>query len=187
MLHPCGYRYEGMELHPTPQSWRIALFTAIGAVGIGLAAVITAAVFRSSGVVIAAGVIALAALATLVPALGTMSATVDVDTRGVTIRRLGRTARYLWAEIAGVGVVERRASVPDGTEYHWVVPSRGGHVVAVPCLELTDGRARELPALAAPATGPASEAAREHAAILDYFRVLTGATATSEPALTPTG
>ena len=47
---------------------------------------------------------------------------------------------------------------PDGTEYHWLGPSRAGHFVAVPCLELADGTVRELPTLAAPAegTGPPS-------------------------------
>ena len=178
---PPGADSPRMELHPTPESWRIALFTAIGAFGIGLAAVLAATALARTAAVVAAVVVVLAALATLVPALGTMSATVDVDARGVTVRRLGRTARYLWAEVADVHVVERAASVPDGTEYHWVVPSRGGHVVAVPCLALADGRARQLPALAAPATGPASAAAREYAAILSYFRALTTEAAPAAP------
>jgi len=170
-----------MELHPTPESWRIALFTAIGALGVAAAAIIAAVVFGTTGTAIAAAVTVTAALATFMPAIGTMSATVDADARGVTIRRLGRTARYAWTDVVGVRVIERRASVPDGTEYHWVVPSRSAHVVAVPCLELANGRVRQLPALAAPAAGPRSAAAREHAGILTYFRALTTDTGIPAP------
>ena len=171
-----------MELHPTPESWRIALLTAIGAFGIGLAGAILAAVFHGSGALLVACVlIGVAALATLAPAVGTLTATVDADSRGVAIRRFGRTARYAWSDVVDVRVIERRANVPDGTEYHWVVPRRGAHVVAVPCLALADGRVRELPALAAPAAGPRSAAAREYAALLERVRVLTTA-ATDAPA-----
>jgi hypothetical protein len=168
-----------MELHPTPESWRIALLTAIGALGIALGAATMVAVFGSSAAVVAAVVI-IAALATFAPAVGAMSAAVDADVRGVTIRRFGRTSRYAWSDIVDVRLVERRASVPDGTEYHWVVPSRSRHVVAVPCLELADGRVRQLPALAAPATGPRSAAAREHAAALTYLRGISVASYPSD-------
>jgi hypothetical protein len=161
-----------MELHPTPESWRIALLTAIGALVIGTAAITAGAVIGGATALITAGVIALAALATLVPALGTISASVDADARGVTVRRLGRTCRYAWGDVVGIHVAERRASVPDGTEYHWVVPHRRAHVVAVPCLDLADGRVRQLPALAVPASGPTSVVASDHAATLRYFRTL---------------
>jgi hypothetical protein len=165
-----------MELHPTPESWRIALLTAIGAFGIGLAGAVMADVFHGSGALLAACVlIGVAALATLAPAVGTLTATVDADSSGVAIRRFGRTTHYSWSEVVDVRVIERRASVPDGTEYHWVVPRRRAHVVAVPCLALADGRLRELPALAAPATGPRSAAAREYAALLERVRSLTAA------------
>jgi Bacterial PH domain len=149
-----------VELHPTPESRRIALLTAAGSFGIAVVATIVAVIVRASvPLLVASIVVVLAALATFVPAVGALSATVDADTRGVTIRRLGRASRFAWREIAGVRVIERRASVPDGTEYHWVAPSRAGHVVAVPCLELSDGRVRQLPALAAPATGARSAVA----------------------------
>ena len=160
-----------MELHPTPESWRIALVTAVGAVVFGLAGTVVAAIFSSSAALLASGVVlAVAALATLAPAVGALSATVDADTRGVVVRRFGHTSRYPWSDVVDVRVIERRASVPDGTEYHWVVPSRAAHLVAVPCLELTDGRIRQLPALAAPAAGPRRAAATEHAAVLERLR-----------------
>jgi len=167
-----------MELHPTPESWRMALLTAIGALAVGLGGVLVATDFAGSAVLVGAGIVlGLAALATLAPAIGTLSATVDADTRGVVVRRFGRTARYAWADVVDVRVIERRASVPDGTEYHWVVPGRSAHLVAVPCLELADGRVRQLPALAAPATGPRSAAAREYAELLEHVRSLTQAPA----------
>ncbi len=167
-----------MELHPTPESWRIALLTAIGALGIGAGGALVLAVFGTSGALLATAIlIGLAAIATLAPAIGTLSAAVDADTRGVTIRRFGRASRYDWANVVDVKVIERRASVPDGTEYHWVIPRRSSHVVAVPCLELADGRVRELPALAAPATGPRSQAAREYAAALARLRAVTASAA----------
>jgi hypothetical protein len=161
-----------MELHPTPESWRIALLTAIGALVVGAAAIVAGTVIGGATALITSVVIAAAALATLVPALGTISASVDADARGVTVRRLGRTRRYSWGEVVGIHVAERRANVPDGTEYHWVVPRRRAHVVAVPCLDLADGRVRQLPALAVPASGPTSVVASDHAATLRYFRTL---------------
>ena len=165
-----------MELHPTPQSWRIALATAVGALAVAVGAVWVAALVGALGAWIAAGVVAAAALATFLPAVGTLSAVVDADTRGVTIRRFGRARRYGWSDVVGVRVIERRASVPDGTEYHWVVPSRSRHVVAVPVLELADGSLRELPALAAAAA--AGEAiAQAHARTLAQLR----ARVTAEP------
>lgn len=163
-----------MELLPTPESWRIALLTAIGALAIVVAAAVTAAVTRGPGALIAGlVVIGLAALATFAPAIGTLSASVDADARGVSIRRFGRSTRFAWTDVVDVHVIERRASVPDGTEYHWVVPSRSRHMVAVPCLQLADGRIRQLTALAAPASGPKSTAARDYAAILTHLRTLT--------------
>jgi hypothetical protein len=170
-----------MELHPTPESWRIALFTAFGAAVIAAGGVGIAAGFRGSVAVIILGtLVVLAGLATFAPAVGTLSATVDADTRGVSVRRFGRVSRYSWADVADVRVIVRRASVPDGTEYHWVFPNRRSHVVAVPCLQLADGRVRELPALAAPATGPRSTAATEHAYVLERLRAVTS---TSDEAL----
>jgi len=156
-----------MELHPTPKSWRIALVTAVGAVAVGLAALWVADLVGAFGAWLAAGVVGAAALATFVPAVGTLSAVVDADNRGVTIRRFGRARRYGWGEVVDVRVIERRASVPDGTEYHWVVPGRSRHVVEVPVLELADGSVRELPALAA-AVGAAT--AHTHARALGQLR-----------------
>ena len=105
------------------------------------------------------GRFALCGVATLLPAVGTLSASVDVDNDGVTVRRFGRASHYAWLDIETIEVVERRA-VPDGTEYHWVVPSRRAHVVAVPCLTLSNGERRELPALSAPESdGTAQELA----------------------------
>jgi hypothetical protein len=165
-----------MELHPTPESWRIALFTALGAVGIGIAGVAFTVVFRSSTALIATGIlIAIAATATLLPAVGALTASVDADARGVTVRRFGLATYYAWADVTGVHLVERRANVPDGTEYHWVVPSRSKHVVAVPCLELADGRVREIPALAAPAYGVRRAAAIQQAERLLHLQGLTHA------------
>ncbi|HEV7526730.1 MAG TPA: PH domain-containing protein, partial [Acidimicrobiia bacterium] len=165
----------------------IALFTALGAFAVGLGGVLIAALFAGSWALLAAGsVLAFAALATFAPAVGALSATVDADSRGIAVRRFGRTSRYAWSDVVEVTVVERRASVPDGTEYHWVVPSRSAHVVAVPCLELADGRLRQLPALAAPAAGPRSAAAREHAELLGRIRTLTiRATAAEAATVTP--
>jgi hypothetical protein len=163
-----------VELHPTPESWRVALLTALGALVVVVAGATTAALFSGTGALLAAGIlVGLAGLATFAPAIGALSATVDADSHGVAVRRFGRTSQYTWADVVAVRIIERRASVPDGTEYHWMVPRRSAHVVAVPCLELADGRMRELPALAAPATGPRSIAAREYAALLSHLRTLT--------------
>ncbi len=169
-----GCRYKSMELHPTPESWRIALLTAAGSVLFAVGGVVLVALRGSSVALLVTGILgSLAALATLIPALGALTATVDADIRGVTVRRLGFTSRYRWAEVAAVRLVERRANVPDGTEYHWIVPSRSKHLVAVPCLELTDGRVRELPALAAPADGRRRAAANEQTKRLAHLRSLT--------------
>jgi len=160
-----------MELHPTPESWRIALVTALGATLIGVAGVVVAAGFGHSVALAVTGVlVTLAGAATLVPAIGTLTAAVDADTRGVTVRRLGHSSYYPWGDIVEVRLLDRRANVPDGTEYHWVVPSRSRHVVAVPCLALADGTVRELPALAAPASGPGRAAASEYAEHLARMR-----------------
>jgi hypothetical protein len=168
---PKGADTQSVELHPTPESWRVALLTAVGSLAITIAALVIAFVAGVPGVVLAAlVVVVIAALATIVPAVGALTATVDADARGVTIRRLGRAVRFAWPEITGVGVIERRARVPDGTEYHWVVPRRSGHVVAVPCLELVDGRVRQLPALAVPATGARRAVAQRHAEELTHLR-----------------
>jgi hypothetical protein len=175
-----------MELHPTPESWRVALLTAVGAIVVALSGAVVAVGFGTSTILLVGGiVVTLAALATFAPAVGTLSATVDADRRGVVVRRFGRTSNYTWDEIVDVKVIERRAAVPDGTEYHWVVPSRSAHRVAVPCLELADGRLRQLPALAAPASGPRSAAAREFAAVLERVRDLTAVPA-SKTAAAPT-
>jgi hypothetical protein len=151
-----------MELRPTPASWRVALVTAIGALAVALAAGAIAIAVGGAGAIMAAVVVVCAALATFVPAVGALSASVEADDRGVAIHRFGRTTRFAWADVIDVRLIERRARVPDGTEYHWVVPSRSAHIVAVPCLELTGGHVRELPALAAPANGPRGAAAREY-------------------------
>lgn len=137
-----------MELHPTPESWRVALITAIGATLIMVGGALGAA--SGWGIAWCWWIVVGAGLATVVPAVGTVSARVDADERGVTVRRFGRARRFAWSEVAKVAVIERRASVPDGTEYHWLTPSRRPHVVAVPTLELTDGRVRQLSALATP-------------------------------------
>ena len=162
-----------MELRPTPESWRIALGTAFGALVVAMCGLALALALGSSAAVAAGTAITAAAFATFVPALGALSAIVDVDGNGVTVRRLGRSARIAWSEVADVQVVDRPASVPDGTEYHWVFPNRRTHLVAVPCLTLADGRVRELPALAAPASGPRSGAATEYAHMLEHLRALT--------------
>jgi Bacterial PH domain len=160
-----------VELHPTPESWRVALFTAAVSLLIAASATMFAvATSPSTALLVAAILVVVAALATFIPAVGALSATVDADARGVTIHRLGRTARFAWPDISGVRVIERRASVPDGTEYHWLSPRRGGHVVAVPCLELADGRVRELPALAAPAEGTRAAVAYRCAELLAHLR-----------------
>ncbi len=143
-----------MELHPSAPSWRIALLTAVGAGALTAAA--AGAIVTGRAAPVMWWLIALAALATLVPAIGTLTASVEVDGTGLTVLRFGRAQQFRWDEITDVGVVERRAAVPDGTEYHWVWPTRR-HVVAVPYLELADGTRRELPALSAPAgTGRAA-------------------------------
>jgi hypothetical protein len=161
-----------MELHPTPESWRVALFTAFGAAAISAAGLWVALVFAGKPAFLAGGIlVAIAGLATVLPAIGALSATIDADATGVAIRRLGREARYAWDEIVDVRLAVRRANVPDGTEYHWVVPNRRRHMVAVPCLALADGRVREMPALASRAEGRGSSAAAEHAAVLQRVRV----------------
>ncbi len=167
-------RYNGMELHPTPASRRMALLTALGAIVIAVGGVVIIALRGDSVALLATGaLVTLAALATFAPALGALTAVVDADIRGVTVRRFGRTAYYPWTDVTAVRVVERRANVPDGTEYHWVVPSRSKHIVAVPCLDLAGGRVRELPALAAPADGRRRAAAGEQARRLAHLRGLT--------------
>lgn len=162
-----------MELHPTPESWRIALFTAFGATAILAAGIWVAVVFSGTPALVGGGIlVALAGIATVLPAIGALSATVDADARGVVIRRFGRESRYAWNDIVDVHLIVRRANVPDGTEYHWVVPNRRTHVVAVPALTLVGGRVREIPALAGPADGPRRGAAAEHAALLARVRAL---------------
>jgi hypothetical protein len=156
-----------MELHPTPESWRVALLTAFGAAATTAVGTWVAVAFAGTAVLLTGGIlVALAGIATLLPAIGALSATVDADAHGVTIRRFGRDSRYPWDDIVDVRVVVRRASVPDGTEYHWVVPNRRTHFVAVPSLVLTNGHVREIPALAAPAEGLHSGAAAAHTAAL---------------------
>jgi hypothetical protein len=166
-----------MELRPTPESWRLALLTGVGALAIAVAGVAVVALRGHSVALLVTGVlIIVAALATFVPALGALTAVVDADIRGVSVRRFGRTSRYRWADVVAVRVIERMANVPDGTEYHWFVPSRSKHLVAVPCLELIGGRIRQLPALAAPADGRRRAAATEQAKRLAHLRGLTATT-----------
>lgn len=167
-----------MELHPTPESWRIALGTAAGALLIVAAGLVLAATSGGSTARLVAGLlIAAAALATLLPAVGTVSATIDADTRGITVHRLGRSTRFPWSDVVDLHVIERPAQVPDGTEYHWVVPRRSRHVVAVPCLALADGRCRELPALAGPASGPNRAAVSAAVEALNRFRTQAASSA----------
>lgn len=174
-----------MELHPTPESWRVALFTMFGATLVAVAGLWVALVFAGTPLLLAGGIlVALAGVATVLPAIGALSAMVDVDGHGVAIRRFGRESRYSWDEIVDVHVATRRANVPDGTEYHWVVPNRRTHLVAVPCLTLAAGREREIPALAGPAHGARSSAAVEHAAVLMRVRALHGATGEDQPDVT---
>jgi hypothetical protein len=171
-----------MELHPTAESWRVALFTMFGATAIAVTGAWVALVFGGTPALLVGGVlVALAGIATVLPAIGALSATVDVTAQGVAIRRFGRESRYAWGEIGEVHIAVRRANVPDGTEYHWVVPNRRTHLVAVPCLTLADGRLREIPALAGPAQGPRSNAAHEHAALLTRVRELRGNGADAQP------
>ena len=123
----------------------------------------------------------LAALATFLPAVGTLSATVDADTRGVTIRRFGRTARYAWAE-----VVECRVSSSAGracpTAPSTTGSCRAGRATSspFPCLELADGRVRELPALAA-----AADAAVAHAHAMTLAQLRNRVTAAPNAAPVP--
>jgi hypothetical protein len=159
-----------MELRPTSESRRVALVTAAGALAVALAAVVTARAVGGAGAALAALVVAGAAVATFVPAVGALSAAVEADGRGVAIRRFGRTSRLEWTDVVDVRIVERRARVPDGTGYHWFVPSRAGHIVAVPSLEVGGGRVRELPALAAPASRARGDVAREHVETLSRIR-----------------
>jgi hypothetical protein len=160
-----------MELHPTAESWRIALCTAFGAAMIAAAGLWVAVVFGGTPALLAGGVVVvLAGIATVLPAIGALWATIDVDANGVAIRRFGREARFGWDEIVDVRLVVRRANVPDGTEYHWVVPNRRTHIVAVPCLALADGRVREIPALAGPAEGRGSGEAPKYVAVLEGMR-----------------
>ena len=163
-----------MELHPTPESWRLALLTALGSIAIAAGGAVIVALHGNSVALLVTGILVIvAALATFTPALGALTAVVDADIRGVSVRRFGRTSRYPWSDVVAVRLIERRANVPDGTEYHWLVPSRSDHLVAVPSLELTDGRIRELPALAAPAEGRRRAAANEQARRLAHLRGLT--------------
>jgi hypothetical protein len=171
-----------MELHPTPESWRVALFTAFGAAAIAAAGVWVAVVFAGTPLLLTGGIlVALAGIATLLPAIGALSATVDADAGGVTIRRFGRESRFAWDDVVDVRITVRRANVPDGTEYHWVVPNRRTHFVAVPSITLTNGRAREIPALAGPADGPRRGAAAAHVALLTRVRASETGTRDGQP------
>ena len=58
--------------------------------------------------------------------------------------------------------------MPDGTEYHWWVPARGMHRVAVPTLELSDGSTRQLAALATRADN--ERTAAEEVAKIERYR-----------------
>jgi hypothetical protein len=156
-----------MELHPTSESWRTALWTATGASAIGVAALVAA--FVADGLLALWIMVGVAALATLLPAIGTMTARVDADRRGITVTRFGAAKHFAWTEVRAVSVIERRAQVPDGTEYHWTGVSARKHVVAVPTLELANGEHVQLSALASPAAA-AVRPADEHAAALEALR-----------------
>jgi hypothetical protein len=163
-----------MELHPTSESWRTALVTACGAFLIGAGAVLAA--LASSELFVLWLLIGVASFATLMPAIGLMTASVDADRNGITVTRFGFSTHYAWTYVDAVTVIARRAQVPDGTEYHWTGISTRKHVVAVPTLELVDGRAVQLTALASPATTtaatpPNTRPADEHAAALESLRV----------------
>ena len=150
-----------MQLRPTPESRRVAIWTAVGAVAIAaVAAVLATGGFRFGWI---SWIGFAAAIATLLPALNALTARVDIDAHAVAVRWFGRTRRFDWSSIAGVHVIERRASVPDGTEYHWFTVQRAPHVVAVPCLDLSDGRMHELPMLASRAAGEAPRPADQNA------------------------
>jgi hypothetical protein len=159
-----------MELHPTSESWRTALVTACGAFLIGAGAVLAA--LASSELFVLWLLMGVAAFATLMPAIGLMTASVDADRNGITVTRFGFSTHYAWTDVDAVTVIARRAQVPDGTEYHWTGISTRKHVVAVPTLELVDGRAVQLTALASPATTTAApRPADENAAALESLRV----------------
>ncbi|HVJ95248.1 MAG TPA: hypothetical protein VNC41_00295 [Acidimicrobiia bacterium] len=163
-----------MELHPTSESWRTALVTACGAFAIGLAALVAAV--TTDGRFVLWLLIGVASFATLMPAIGLMTASVDADRNGITVTRFGFSTHYAWTDVEAVTVIARRARVADGTEYHWTGISTRKHVVAVPTLELVDGRAVQLTALASPAattaaTLPNTRPADEHAAVLESLRV----------------
>src|SRR5262245_3500141 len=158
-----------MELHPTSESWRTALITACGAFVIGIAAVVAA--LTTSGLFVLWLLVGVAAFATLMPASGFMTASVDADRNGITVARFGLSKHFAWTDVDAVTVVARRAQVPDGTEYHWNGISTHKHVVAVPTLELVDGRSVQLTALASPATTTAaSRPSDDNAAVLESLR-----------------
>lgn len=150
-----------MHLRPTPESRRVAIWTAIGA-----AAIATASTFAALSGMRVAWIwwpAVAAAIATLLPAVNTLTTRVAVNDDAITVRSFGRTHRFEWRAVADVHVIERRASVPDGTEYHWFAVQRAPHVVAVPCLELVDGDVRELPMLASRAAGDGPRVADQNA------------------------
>lgn len=150
-----------LELRPTPESRRIAAFTAIGAITVAALAVFLAE-SNVRGAWVSWFAVA-AAIATLLPAVNALTTRVAADDREVSVKSFGRTRRFDWPAITSVLVIERRASVPDGTEYHWLSVQRSPHLVAVPCLELVDGRVCELPMLASRATPDASRVAESNA------------------------
>ena len=91
--------------------------------------------------------VAVFALATLLPAVGWLTASVRTDPVGIVLSRFGRHHVLPWADVVDVVVVERRASVPEGTEYHWVMPGHARHLVVAPAIVLPDGTRRVLTAL----------------------------------------
>ena len=150
-----------MQLRATPESRRVATLTAICAAAIAVfAAFMAVSAMRMAWIWwVGFGT----AIATMLPAVNAITARVEADDHSVTVRSFGRTRTFEWSTIAGVRVIERRASVPDGTEYHWFTMRRSPHLVAVPCLELVDGRVRELPMLASRASADGPRIADENA------------------------
>ncbi len=118
-----------MELRPTPESWRVALLTAGGAGVIVALALFLLATQLSPWIGAFGG---LGAIATFIPAVAFLTSSVEVDEHGVDVHRFGRVRHYAWQQVTGVRIVERRASVPDGTEYHWVFPGGESYASALP-------------------------------------------------------
>lgn len=163
-------------IEPAVRSWRppeevrgVAHATAAGA-GAVLFVTLAATVEHLDWLALAV-LIGLAAVATLLPAVGTCTASVAVDGDGVAVRRFGRLRRVAWDDVVAVDIVERRANVPDGTAYHGLDWRASRRDVAVPVLSLADGSRRELPALSCRADEAAPRFADRCAEAIDGARV----------------